>query len=365
MARVERQRLVVVGGVQPRPTPIDVREDETEHLTATLFTEAGSTALGSSRGRRGRRARDRRETAGAGEPPRRVPVAADARGARRLSSRIRPAAARTAGDPLALDVAASAVAVEAVELGDQAGGEGLRGAVHRRRQPGRRRARPDAHLRRLRGEGRHRPPRDEPLGTSNAERAGRPARRNVTRPKRTFSIAAAWHAAYADKSVLGRCAGAEEMVGPTVRRRGWTAADGRFVPPGMEPGAKDRGRASGAAIRNRIKPRRDRGGRRGNPRGNPRAWPSSRGCRPARGSPSRTGDSSRRAGPSPRPGARCAFTGRPGGPGPPGHRRRPARRRGGTAGPLPNRPARGRRRQSSTAGRGARSPRGPLDGCAC
>ena len=65
---------------------------------------------------------------------------------------------------------------------------------------------------------------------------------------------AAWHAAYADKSVLGRWASAEEMVGPTLflasdaasyvtgsllfADGGWTAADGRFIPPGIEPGGR-------------------------------------------------------------------------------------------------------------------------------
>ncbi len=58
-----------------------------------------------------------------------------------------------------------------------------------------------------------------------------------------------WYQAYADKSVLGRWARADEMAGPTVflisdassfvtgsvlfTDGGWTAADGRFVPPGM------------------------------------------------------------------------------------------------------------------------------------
>jgi NAD(P)-dependent dehydrogenase (short-subunit alcohol dehydrogenase family) len=58
-----------------------------------------------------------------------------------------------------------------------------------------------------------------------------------------------WYAAYANKSALGRWARAEEMVGPTLflasdaasfvtgtillADGGWTAADGRFTPPGM------------------------------------------------------------------------------------------------------------------------------------
>jgi NAD(P)-dependent dehydrogenase (short-subunit alcohol dehydrogenase family) len=60
---------------------------------------------------------------------------------------------------------------------------------------------------------------------------------------------AAWRDAYASKSVLNRWARAEEMVGPTLflasdaasyvtgtilfADGGWTAADGRFTPPGM------------------------------------------------------------------------------------------------------------------------------------
>jgi NAD(P)-dependent dehydrogenase (short-subunit alcohol dehydrogenase family) len=58
-----------------------------------------------------------------------------------------------------------------------------------------------------------------------------------------------WYAAYANKSVLKRWARADEMVGPTLflasdaasyvtgtilfADGGWTAADGRFTPPGM------------------------------------------------------------------------------------------------------------------------------------
>jgi NAD(P)-dependent dehydrogenase (short-subunit alcohol dehydrogenase family) len=60
---------------------------------------------------------------------------------------------------------------------------------------------------------------------------------------------AAWYTAYASKSVFNRWASAEEMVGPTLflasdaasyvtgtilfADGGWTAADGRFTPPGM------------------------------------------------------------------------------------------------------------------------------------
>jgi NAD(P)-dependent dehydrogenase (short-subunit alcohol dehydrogenase family) len=60
---------------------------------------------------------------------------------------------------------------------------------------------------------------------------------------------AAWYDAYANKSVFKRWARAEEMVGPTLflasdaasyvtgtilfADGGWTAADGRFTPPGM------------------------------------------------------------------------------------------------------------------------------------
>jgi len=58
-----------------------------------------------------------------------------------------------------------------------------------------------------------------------------------------------WYRAYAEKSVLNRWASAEEIVGPTLFLAseaasfvtgtmlmvdgGWTAADGRFTPPGM------------------------------------------------------------------------------------------------------------------------------------
>ena len=60
---------------------------------------------------------------------------------------------------------------------------------------------------------------------------------------------AEWYAAYADKSALKRWARVDEMVGPTLflvsdaasyvtgtilfADGGWTAADGRFTPPGM------------------------------------------------------------------------------------------------------------------------------------
>lgn len=59
-----------------------------------------------------------------------------------------------------------------------------------------------------------------------------------------------WYNAYANKNALGRWARAEEMIGPTLflasdaasyvtgtilyADGGWTAVDGRFVPPGME-----------------------------------------------------------------------------------------------------------------------------------
>ena len=60
---------------------------------------------------------------------------------------------------------------------------------------------------------------------------------------------AEWYAAYADKNALKRWARVDEMVGPTLflvsdaasyvtgtilfADGGWTAADGRFTPPGM------------------------------------------------------------------------------------------------------------------------------------